>query len=457
MDRRTEWTERARSSLFLLPLVAVVVGSALGAGMVALDSRLHDSPRLPFVFTSTVDSAREVLGTIAAATISFAGIAFSVALLLFQRSSAQYSPRVVHTLFRDPFNRRVVAVVVGTFTYCLIVLRSVRSAAGADGEAVVPDLSISLAMLLGIVTILSVVAFIDHAAHTLDVSEILERVTDDAIEQTRSASDGPVGAEGGAAVRFDLPEGIAAHLVRFRSRGWVQQLDLEGLVRLVPPDGGIVVHTAPGRYAVPGAPMCSVVGSIDDPDTFDRCLIDCVSLGSSRTLLQDPSFGLRQLVDVALRALSPGVNDPTTAQDAMFHATALLVELLRAAPPPRVLQSEHGGHVSLPEMPSHDELIDLTYDEVRRAAAPHPTVCVYLLESLHLVQLSTGVEPGRLERQARLVVEACAATDVVAADHRTVRDAYQRRFGRSTPTSGALTEVDEVADDGSVLGSHADG
>ncbi len=121
--RLSSLAERLRASLFFVPLIAVVGAVALGLIGVALDGRLdRRAATLPLGLTSTVDSARVRLSTIAGATITFAGIAFSVSLLLIQQASSQYSPRVVHTLFRDPFNKRVMALVVGTFTYCLVVL-----------------------------------------------------------------------------------------------------------------------------------------------------------------------------------------------------------------------------------------------------------------------------------------------------------------------------------------------
>lgn len=428
-----EWSERARTSLFLLPLVAVIGAIGLAAGLLAVDAELDGARRLPLVFTSTVDSAREVLSTVAAATISFAGIAFSIALLVIQRTSAQYSPRVVQTLFRDPFNRRVMALVVGTFTYCLVVLRSVRTPTGDGVEAVVPNLSISFALLLGIVAILAIVGFIDHSARAMDVSQILERVTDDAAEQIRSTTPVPSDAVVDPAT-VDPSRATVHHVVRFVSRGWVQRLDLAELCRVVPSDGVFVMHTAPGRYAVSGAPLCSVAGSTGDLDELERCLQRCVSLGNSRTLLQDPSYGLRQNVDVALRALSPGINDPTTAQDAIFHSAALLVELLGSDPAPSAMRGESGGLVLLPELPDQDDLVDLAYDEVRRAAAVHPTVCIYLLESLRQVQLALGGgehagAPDRLVHQARLVVAGSDAADVLEADRQLVRDAFETRFG----------------------------
>ena len=138
--------------------------------------------KLPLGLTSTVESARAVLSTVAGATITVAGIAFSVSLLTIQLASSQYSPRVVSGLFRDPFNKRVIGLVVGTFAYCLVVLRSVRSALEQQGQSVVPNVSVAVGVLLGVASILAIVAFINHNAHTMDISEILDGVTVDAIE-----------------------------------------------------------------------------------------------------------------------------------------------------------------------------------------------------------------------------------------------------------------------------------
>lgn len=184
--RLSSLVERLRASLFLTPMAAVIL--AIGAGLLplTLDSRVRSASDLPLGVASTVESARALLSTIAAATITFAGIAFSVSLLVIQLASSQYSPRVVHILFRDPFNKRVMGLVVGTFTYCVIVLRSVRSSVEQGGQAVIPNLSVVVAVILGISAVLAVIAFINHSAHTMDVSEILERVAGEAVRQIRN-------------------------------------------------------------------------------------------------------------------------------------------------------------------------------------------------------------------------------------------------------------------------------
>ena len=135
--RMNSAVERLRASLFFVPMLGVVVAIALSQVGIAVDARF-DTVKWPLALTSTVESARAVLETIASATITFAGIAFSISLLLIQLGSNQYSPRVVHTLFRDPFNKRIMGLVVGTFAYCLMVLRAVRSPLEQSGQPVTP-------------------------------------------------------------------------------------------------------------------------------------------------------------------------------------------------------------------------------------------------------------------------------------------------------------------------------
>ena len=235
--------EKLKSSLFYTPMVLTLVGLGLGQLFLWVDEQVTD---IPTDLTATVDSARAVLGVIAGATIAFAGIAFSVSLLLISLSSSQYSPRVVHGLFRDPFNKRVMGVVIGTFTYCLVVLRAVRSPLEDGGTAVVPSLSIAMAVLLGITTLLAIVGFISHAAHSMDISKILHGVTEAAIEQV-SAQWGDEEAAG--AVRDETVEESApddAFVVTFERHGWVQQIDRDALLEALEPGATMWLDTVAG-------------------------------------------------------------------------------------------------------------------------------------------------------------------------------------------------------------------
>ncbi len=424
--------ERIRASLFFVPVVGVLTGAVGAALMIWIDSRLNlQASDVPLGVTSTVNSARAVLSTVAGATISFAAIAFSISLLIIQQASSQFSPRVVHTLFRDPFNKRVMGLVMGTFTYCLVVLRSVRTSAEASGDAVIPNLAVALAVAFGIATIIAIAAFLNHSAHSMDVSQILDRVESEATGHARrewSLAESDTSPPEASAVP-DHP----AHTVRFRHAGWVQQIDTDALLECLPDGATMWVHTYPGRYAIPGAPLCALSKAPEQVEETEHAIFDAVSIGNTRTMQQDISFGLREMADVGLKALSPGINDPTTAQDAIFHNAAVLAELLRRDPPPRELEGESECRVVLVEQPSGDDLVRLAYGELRRAAATQPAVCIYLLEALHL--LREGLDDAGLRsrtavlvEQARLVVAGCAAADVLPADLDDVRRAYDRRF-----------------------------
>jgi uncharacterized membrane protein len=412
-------------------MLGVMAAITVGLLALGLDSRLDEQSNLPLGFASTVESARTLLSTIASATITFAGIAFSVSLLVIQQASNQYSPRIVRTLFRDPFNKRVMALVVGTFTYCLIVLRSVRSSVEPGGDPVIPNLSVALAVLLGITTILAVVAFINHSAQSMDISQILERARREAVTQIGPEWSQPQAHR--AAPDPVEPFTASACIVRFDRSGWVQQIDEDALLRCVPADATMLLHTYPGRYAVAGTAISAL--SVRPPDLRERAaaIRSAISIGNTRTLQQDPIYGIRELVDVTLRALSPGMNDPTTAQDAIFHTTAVLSELLLRDPPPAT-RADDGRRLVLAERPTHHDLVQLAFDEPRRAAAAHPSVCVYLLEALAL--LHEAVEAAGLTdrkevliEQAQLVVAGCEAADNLPADRHRVRAAYDKRFG----------------------------
>lgn len=433
----TTVSDRLRQSLFVVPVLGMLAGVGLGLGLLTVDRAVGPAVGVPLVLTSTVESGRTMLGTIATATISVAGIAFSVSLLILQQASAQFSPRVVHGLFRDPFNRRVMAVALGTFSYSLTVLRAVRAPEDSGTAVVVPNLSIAVAQLLGLVAIVAIVALIDHIAHTMEVSTILGRVLHEARAVPGERDTRPGGNDGAV----DEP-GAPALQVRADRDGWVQHLDRTALLDLVPDGGQVRLDTGVGRFVMEGTPLLSLWPEPDDPDRVAERARATVLVGATRTLLQDPTYGLRQLVDVALIALSPGVNDATTAQDAVLHAGALLRTLL-VHPLPRVHRDDRGRALVLLRTPSAAELVELTFAEVRRAAAPLPAVGVYLLECLHDVRRSLPAEvredpeiAGALAEQARLVVEGAARADLLDPDLAGVRAAHDRYFGQDARDPG---------------------
>jgi uncharacterized membrane protein len=154
-------------------------------------------------------------------------------------------------------------------------------------------------------------------------------------------------------------------------------------------------------------------------------------IGATRSMQQDAPYALRQLADVALKALSPDINDPTTTQDATFHLAAVLAELIRRDPPQPVVTERDGRHLVAAQQSTPVDLVQLAFAETRRAAAEHPAVCIYLLEAIELVvePLVTGMTDRAtpLLAEAALVIDGCRAA-LVPGDLRDIEDAYRRRF-----------------------------
>ncbi len=422
--------DQLRSSLFFVPMLFVLLAVVVGEGMLFLDSRVEG---IPVRFTATVDSARSVLSVVASATLAFAGIAFSVSLLLISLSSSQYSPRVVHGLFRDPFNKRVMGIVIGTFTYSLVVLRAVRGPLEESGESVVPSISILVALVLGVFSVLAIIAFISHSAHSMDVSKILHDVTDDALAQVRvSWPEATSGNDEDSEMDLEPPSGDG-FVVTFDRQGWIQQIDQEAMLGTLEPGAHMLLQTVPGRYAIPGTPLGTIWPAPADEEAACRKARKAVVVSEARTMQQDVSYGVRQLADVALKALSPGINDPTTAQDALFHLSAVMRELLVRTPPPRRREGGDDRVLVFSEAITPDELIGLAFDEVRIAAAGQPTVQIYLLEILRL--LSSSLDESRhgealaaLRSEADLVLAIGERADLPDDDLNRVRAAHRSRF-----------------------------
>lgn len=418
---------RLRTSLFVLPMLCIAGAVVLGEVIIAFDRRLgRGISDLPLGFTSTVESARAVVSTIAGATITVAGIAFSISILMFQLASSQYSPRVIHGLFRDPFNKRVMGLVAGTFTYCLIVLRSIRSAIDKNGEAVIPNVSVAVAVVLGISALLAIVAFINHSAHSMDISRILRGVTDETLKQIR---ENWKSAEDRDEADTDAhPPAPQPTKVTSKTGGWVDLIDEGSLLKSLAPGGCLRLLVVPGDYVLAGQPVADVWPQISDDDfaELEKKVRRAVHVAAARSSDQDPLYGLRQVVDVALKALSPGINDPTTAQDAMFHAASMVSEFGRRRPPSAALAGEEGRRLLIPRRPGIDEVLALAYDELRLTAAPDPNASTYLLESIRLVACSVPDADltRRLRVHADLVLGAAERAGATGRDLAHLREAH---------------------------------
>jgi len=316
-----------RGSLWPIPMIGVVIAIALGIGMPAIDGLLEKaeggSP-LTFAFGGGPSAARDVLAAIAGSLISVTGLTFSLTVVALQLSSSQYSPRLLQTFVKDRVVQVTLAQLVATFVYALTVLRTVRTENASNSDiAFVPRLSITVGYLFTLGAVIALVLFLAHLTEVLRVETMLRDVHDEASDIMDDELD-----ERGSEESFSLPQTRARPLPAGKG-GFVVGVDHGRLVKAARSlDAVVLIEPRIGDTVVPGTPIAHVWAPASaDLDALQKAIDKGVYLAFERSGATDIAYGLRKVVDIAVRALSPGTNDPTTAVHAMSHVSALIGDL----------------------------------------------------------------------------------------------------------------------------------
>lgn len=278
------------------------------------------------------EGAREMLGTVAGSMITIAGVTFSIVVVALVLASNQFTPRVLRNFMRDRGNQWVIGSFVATFLYALLVLRGVRS--DGDGLAYVPSLSVLLAVALAVVNLGVYIYFIHHIADSMRIDRITERIARETHEEIdrvfRHAARRPVISSGAPeSVKGRKPSGVP---LRSHQDGYVESIDPQRLLDLCQEqDVRLALAVGIGEFVARGAALAWVEPAPDQVthEELEHEVRGAFLLGAGRSLTQDPGFGFQQIVDVAVKALSPGINDPSTAATCIDYLGSLLRDLVR--------------------------------------------------------------------------------------------------------------------------------
>ncbi len=353
--------ESVRNGFWAVPTLCVLVAVVLSTALVRLDHALSDGFGGRFTFGAGPDGAREVLSAITSSLITFTGLVFSITVVVLQLTSSQFSPRVLRTFLRDRVTQTALGMFVATFVYALLVLRTVDS----GDAAFVPAVSTSVAVLLLLVSVGMFVAFIHHITQAIQASTIIATTGDETrrlLERLppaeRPDTEQPLWALPGPPT-LQLPA---------RTRGVVTGVDEQALVKAAQAaDVVLVLRARTGDYVPEGALLVDVHGASDG--LHAAAVLDAVSQGRRRTMDQDIAFGIRQLVDIAERALSPGTNDPTTAVQVLDELHDVLRRLATRHLPSHVVCGPD-GQVRLVRPPVRfGDLLALALDEIEQYGA----------------------------------------------------------------------------------------
>lgn len=323
---------RLRGSFWFTPALIVLGSMLLAMALVELGAGVDAdlagwSPRL---FGAGADGSRAMLSAIATSMVTVAGVVFSITIVTLSLTATQYSPRVLRNFMRDAPTQVVLGIFVGIFAYCLVVLRTIR---GGDEGAFIPSLAVLGGMAYAFVGIGVLIYFIHHVALGIQASAILDRIATDTAHAIDHLFPQQLG-EPPAAPHPPARLPAAWVPVCAQRSGYVKFVDPEALMRIAVEEHRVLrLRISVGDHVPEGAVVAEVAGDAALPPGLAQRVRDCVALGRQRTVEQDAGFGLQQLVDVALRALSPGINDPTTACMCLNELGGLLARLARRAMP----------------------------------------------------------------------------------------------------------------------------
>lgn len=378
--------DRMRSSLWLWPTLAGLSGAAAVEILVRMDRSISDEGRLGrLVFGGDADAARAVLSTIAGASMTVLGVTISLTLAVIALAAQGYTPRVLTRFMRDRGIQAVMASLIATFTFSLGALRLVR-------EDEVPGITVNVAVLAALASLGILIGFFHHLASEIRVERVIAGAWADALPTIGRLA--PIGAD---AHPGDVAVAPPAAQARARRTGRVVWVDEASLMRVARDCGAVIVVPAPvGGFICEGEVVARVHGGRVPAEDEIEAIGGAVRIGTQRTHAGDLSYGLRQLTDIALRALSPGVNDSTTAHEAIMRAGDLLRRLADRDLGLR-MRDDDGELLVMRERPDWDDLVGLCIDQIAAGAETQADAAtmVALLDSLTRVAAATG-DPRRL-------------------------------------------------------------
>ncbi len=426
--------DRVRSSFWFIPTVMAGVAVALAFVSVTVDTSVTHwlVLELGWTFTGGAEGASAVLGIVAGSMIAIAGVVFSMTLVTLSLASSQLGPRLLRSFMRDSTTQVVLGTFIATFLYCLIVLRTIRR---VEEVTFVPHLSVTLGVLLAVVSVGVFIYFIHHVSVSIQANEIAARIGKELIEGIDRLFPEKIG-RGASEILVEPPDPGFLEVFDREARpigayadGYLQFIDAEALLALaVEEDLVLRLEQRPGNYVVASCPLALIWPGSRVTDRVTEQLHPLFVLAHQRTSGQDLEFGVNQLVEIAVRALSPGTNDPFTAITCLDHLGSGLCRLAsRDMPSPYRYDGQNQLRVIAPA-DTFPKIMDAAFNQIRQYGRSSAAVTIRLLETIivvagfahraedratllqHAEMIARGAREGLPEDQDRQAVdERCQA------------------------------------------------
>ncbi len=424
--RGSDWRREAlRTNLWLVPAVEVVAAVGLFAVTYALDRAAFAGDfRLPgWLLSGSPDAARQILTAIAAAIITVVGVVFSIVIVALTLTSTQFGPRMLRNFIRDRGTQVTLGTFVATFVYAVLALGAI----GQGGPAFVPHISITVTLALMVADLAVLIYFLHHITTQIQLPQVIASIASDlagAIEL--QAGDGAAESGNAAARLVAGLHGPGGEVAAPRS-GYLQYIQHRRLVRLAA-ELSVVIHLRyrPGHFLVQGHPYATVWPA-DAADRVARELARAHVTGPYRTLAQDVSFGVDQLVEIAIRALSPAVNDTFTALTCIDWIGDSLCKVTGRWHPTRVYRDAAGVVRLVTTETTYERLVQRSFEKIRQAGRGMPAIMIRQLDALAKIMDRAAAPADRqlLLHQAAMIERLSLSSVDEESDRADIQRAYQ--------------------------------
>ncbi len=432
--------EALRTTLWFIPGLLMLAAVALFVVTYAADQHVyHHGTVLPsWLRTESADGARALLSALAAGVITVLGVVFSVTIVAFTLASQQFGPRMLRNFMRDLGTQVTLGSYAATFVYAVLTLGVIGG--GSKAEVFVPQISVAVSLVLVLINVLVLIYFIHHISVSIQMPVVISAIARNlsrAIDLQFPSADGaePVREPNTGRTVAELTDLLVREgsAVTTAKSGYLQFVDIDELVAIAARHDTVVqLHYRPGHFVTHGLPLARIWPPAATTGEVAVALSRAHVTGPHRTLDQDPVFALDQLVEIAIRALSPAVNDTFTALTCIdWLADGLCTASERAMPDG--VHRDRGGAVRIIELgPSYPRMVNRAYDKIRQAGADMPAVNIRLMESLAKVLAYTRNDGQRatLLRQADMVWRAGKASISEAGDWDEINRRYEQMHAR---------------------------
>ncbi len=442
--RILKYWDRIRTGFWFLPSLMAAGAVVLALGSVEFDRQITDQwlQTRSWIYAGGSAGASAVLQTIAGSMITIAGVVFSLTLVALSLASSQFGPRLLRNFMRDATNQMVLGTFIATFLYCLLVLRTIRR---AEEIAFVPHVSVTLGVLFAIASLGVLIYFIHHVSVSIQADQIVARVGEELLEGIErlfpeQSGGGPARrAEGTPDARLPGAFDQEARVVGATGDGYLQFIDANGLLKLAEEEDLVLrLERRPGQYIIKGSPLAAVWPADRMTDALTEKTNAAFVLGNQRTDSQDVEFPIDQLVEIAARALSPGVNDPFTAITCVDRLGSALCRLAQRDLPSPYRFDEQERLRLIASTVTFGDIADAAFNQIRQYSRTSAPVALRLLETIAFIAAAAHREEDRtaLRRHAEMIARGAREALPEAEDRRAVEERYEA-------ASRALREPDE--------------